>query len=196
MGSRREKLLKRLKSMPKPVACPTVLTTDMGIEYVVASSEGAEVFLGRYGDWPLQGPFRLSADDLGRLEQSSGRMSLDDAPFQGTALEALWAAVVVLFSEVERDDAGNALSIEERRRDFVSAILGKHLRPSQEFYIYFDACGAYDRELPRVFTSRGGLIDHFMSLHSLIPWEEMATETLEDWVSRLEDLKDVVISDR
>ena len=156
MDPHRENLLSQLRSIKAPIAKPTVQTFDMGIEYVVISSEGADRVLGRYGDWPLFGPLGLSSDDLDRLRQWSDQPDSNRFPVIG--LEFIWKKIGNMLDYQSASDEEKTAFL----REFVAAVLDKILFPDEQFYFYFHE---YEREVPLLFRSRNELIDYFMSLH-------------------------------
>ena len=180
MDQYRNKLLMRLKSIKEPVALPTVQTMDMGLQYVAASSEGANTTLGRYGTWPAFGPFTLYLEDLRRLQQASTQ-GISEKEIEAMEIGYVWNEAKEMFAYIDMNEA----EILAFRNAFVNAVLDEQCSPDGQLYVYFHK---YDSDLPLFFKTRDSLIDYFMSLEDLVPWDEMSTDELEMWCETLEEV--------
>lgn len=76
-------IIEKMKTI-KPTAFPVYVTTDMGLEFDVMSSDGAYTHLGKIVTWPLWIFKKLDDDLLERLENTENNVSIED--FQNTDL--------------------------------------------------------------------------------------------------------------
>lgn len=185
MDKRRKILLSHLKTLKEPVALPTVQTMDMGLEYVAASSEGANTTIGRYGSWPVLGPFILKTQEIQRLQQMAVEESKGQ-PFAGMEMDYVWREVEEMFEYTDIEESERL----EFQREFVKEILDKNCNSDSKLYVYFHK---FDSELPLLFKTRDEVISYFISLENLTPWDGMTTEELEMWFETLEEITEFLI---
>ncbi|PZN74907.1 MAG: hypothetical protein DM484_20055 [Candidatus Methylumidiphilus alinenensis] len=167
MDKRRKRLLSHFKSIKEPVALPTVQTMDIGLEYVAASSEGANTTLGRYGSWPVLGPFILKTEDIRRLQQIAVEGSKSQ-PFAGMQIDYVWQEVEEMFAYRHMEESERL----EFQSDFVKAIIEQKCNHDSKLYVYFHK---FDPELPFFFKTRDEVINCFMLSEDLTSWDEMTT---------------------
>lgn len=187
MSADRAQLLAELKSVKEPAAQPTVQTMDMGIEYEVASAEGADVVVGRYGAWPAFGPFAIFSEDLQRLERCRVEETLPEGAFDGTAIEYLGQPITkcVKFNELAETEAIKLVAT------FIERILEALGGQPGTIYVFFHL---FEQTAPIVFTSRSALVAHFMASESLQPWDNMTTEELLGWSNRVAEMKEFALN--
>mgnify|MGYP001102271331 CR=1 FL=1 len=180
MDPHRTALESRLRAIKEPIAQPVVATMDMGLQHFVFSSEGAANALGMFGAWPAYGPFALSSADMNALRKASATQDLDlmVAALNRTPLAFIHAKMLDMFEFLGDDDEYDAAWLAELQKDFVEAVLATSPPPDQRLYIFFHE---FEAELPLVFNTRRGLMDYFVSVHQLTPWEEMSTAELDLW---------------
>lgn len=185
MDPQRTALESRLRATKEPIAQPVVATMDMGLQHFVLSSEGAANALGMFGAWPAYGPFAISPADLNALRKASATQDLDlmVATVKRTPLAFIHAKIFGMFEFLRDDDEYDALWLAEFQKNFVEALLEIPPTPGERLYIFFHE---FEAEPPLVFNTRRGLIDYFVSLHRLTPWEQMTTAELESWCGVLD----------
>ncbi|BCO09235.1 hypothetical protein GF1_16110 [Desulfolithobacter dissulfuricans] len=180
MDQDRVQLLRRLESINEPVALPTAQTMDMGLEYIAASSKGGNTTLGRYGAWPAYGPFTMHAEDL-QILKDAARQVISEASLERMEIGYIWAEAKEMFSYIGMKES----EIQAFQNAFIKAILDAECAPGEKLYVYFHK---YESDLPLFFKTRNSLIDYFMSLENLVPWDKMSTDDLGMWCETIDEV--------
>lgn len=186
MNVQRDVVERRLRSIKEPIAQPLVQTMDMGIQYFVLSSDGAADVLGTLGAWPVFGPFALSNIDLEYLQQAVHSTELDSivSYIRRTSLSIIQERILAMFDYIEAWDT----EFDEHwrlayQKKFLESICPMTSQQDVPFFIYFHE---YETDLPLVFKKRAEIIQYFVTLHNLTPWDQMDIGELESWSAVLD----------
>lgn len=170
----REEMLARLHGIAFG-ARPSAMTSDLGLEYVYASAEGAGMGLGGMGDWPVHLLTGLTPEKAAALK---GRILTDELTrpeLDGTPLAAFNDYV---FS-IERDETSDFTA-------FFADLLNLPEQFGPELYALCDA-----REwVPTVnfYTEEAAVETAFIDRYvdAIQPWEDFSDGELEAWMRRVD----------
>ena len=110
----------------------------------------------------------------------------ENLSFGGMEIEFVWHEVEEMFECYEIDES-ETLSFQ---RDFIATMLEQATSPDDGFYVFFHK---HETDLPLLFRSRNLIIDYFMSMEDLTPWDDMSTEELEMWDKTLRENAEFMI---
>lgn len=155
-------------------ATPTVVTSDLGLQYDCICSDGAGTGLGSILSWPAYRIRRIVSQKWIRIRDSisSRTLCLDD--LFGTDLYEFAKNILFPTDKVDEDSLSDAFD----------GLLNFPEGFSSDFYCLFDDID-WDYEKPEFYETKEAVISAFEEKYSIYAeWDTMDDEELERWLAR------------
>lgn len=169
----RDEILKKLKSI-KRTAHPTVMTYDMGLQFDIMDSTGAETNLGNVGNWPLWKFYRLSQKQIDLLKVKINNKDLSVSDFEGIDFEPFIKTILSQYQDIK---------LYEVFKD----IENYPFSDEQNFFFIYCDTKSWDFEL-KMFATEEEITDYFYERFAIYTkWEDYNDDELSSFLEEIEE---------
>lgn len=166
-------MLQKLKSI-KRTAHPTVMTYDMGLQFDIMDSTGAETNLGNVGDWPLWKFKRLNQEEIENISEKINNKTLKVEDFVGIEIEPFIETIISQYKEIK---------LYEVIKDIVKYPYSNEI---PDFFVYCDT-KSWSFEL-EIFGTENEIIEDFYKRFSIYTkWEDYDDDELANYITEIEE---------